>query len=466
MSVASTPDPLRPRALPTSPRRAGPQALTLGIDIGTSGVRAVAVNWSQQVVAEARAPLPPPQRDGARVRQDPWLWWAAVESVVADLTARVPARHIEALAVDGTSGTVLLTDAAHQPLGDALMYSDAHAVDEAAAIASVAPADHPARGATSPLARLLRLQSLVGGAASAHRAPGALSPRAPRHLQHQADWVAGRLAGRAGLSDDTNALKLGHDPATGRWPDWFDALGVRRDWLPQVHPPGHPIGRVDAAIARGLGLAPDTLVASGCTDGVAAFLATPAAEPGDAVTSLGSTLVLKLLATAPVVDARHGVYSHRLGSLWLPGGASNTGGAALARWFSPAQLSALSAALLQRADEPSGLDYHPLPAIGERFPVADAAMRSRTDPRPADDLHFLHGLLEGIAHVEAEGYRCLSRRGAPPPRRVFTVGTGAGNGAWTRIRQRVLGVPVLPAPHGDAAVGAARLARWAADACR
>lgn len=466
MTAAVAPYPLRPRALPRSPRRAGPQALTVGIDIGTSGVRAVAVDWSNQVVAEARAPLPPPQRDGARVAQDPWLWWAAVEAVVAELTARVPAQHIEALAVDGTSGTVLLTDAAHQPLGEALMYSDAHAVDEAAAIAGVAPADHPARGATSPLARLLRLQRRFGDDRAAQRGPGAAAHRAPRHLQHQADWVAGRLAGRAGLSDDTNALKLGHDPATGRWPDWFDALGVRREWLPQVHAPGHPIGRVDAAIAQRLGLAPATLVASGCTDGVAAVLATPAAEPGDAVTSLGSTLVLKQLATAPVVDVQRGVYSHRLGSLWLPGGASNTGGAALARWFTPVQLAELSAQLLQRADEPSGLDYHPLPAIGERFPVADAAMRSRTDPRPAEDLRFLHGLLEGIARVEAEGYRCLGRLGAPPPRRVFTVGTGAGNGAWTRIRQRVLGVPVQPAPHGEAAVGAARLARWAADACR
>jgi sugar (pentulose or hexulose) kinase len=141
---------------------------------------------------------------------------------------------------------------------------------------------------------------------------------------------------------------------------------------------------------------------------------------------------------------------------WLAGGASNTGGAALAQFFSAGQLAALSAAIDPARD--SGLDYYPLPRPGERFPVADPALPPRTDPRPADDVAFLHGLLEGIARVEAAGYARLAALGGPAVRRVLTVGGGAANPAWTALRQRILGVPVFAAAEAEAAYGAALLA--------
>lgn len=87
-----------------------------------------------------------------------------------------------------------------------------------------------------------------------------------------------------------------------------------------------------------------------------------------AVTSLGSTLAIKLLSGTRVEDdARYGLYSHRLGSLgWLVGGASNTGGAVLRQHFSDEQLAELTQRM--DAERPTGLDYYPLTAPGERFP--------------------------------------------------------------------------------------------------
>jgi sugar (pentulose or hexulose) kinase len=82
----------------------------------------------------------------------------------------------------------------------------------------------------------------------------------------------------------------------------------------------------------------------------------------------------------------------------------------------------------------------------------------RLSPRPGDDRHFLHGLLEGIARIEADGYRRLAELGAPSPRRVLTIGGGAGNATWTALRQRLLGIEVLPAARQQAAYGAALLA--------
>ena len=133
-----------------------------------------------------------------------------------------------------------------------------------------------------------------------------------------------------------------------------------------------------------------------------------------------------------------------------------TGGAALARYFSPGALVALSARINPALA--SGLDYYPLPCPGERFPFADAQMPPRAMPRPADDVRFLQGLLEGIAQIEALGYRRLADLGGPALGAVRTVGGGARNAAWTAIRQRVLGVDLVRAQSDEAAVGAARLA--------
>jgi sugar (pentulose or hexulose) kinase len=127
----------------------------------------------------------------------------------------------------------------------------------------------------------------------------------------------------------------------------------------------------------------------------------------------------------------------------------------LRQFFDDEQLRSLSRQL--QPEQPSPLDYYPLPGTGERFPVSDAGLTPRLTPRPADDVQFLHGLLEGIARIERDGYRLLQRLGAPYPADVRTVGGGAQNPAWSAIRQRLLGVPLEKALSEEAAYGAALL---------
>ena len=107
---------------------------------------------------------------------------------------------------------------------------------------------------------------------------------------------------------------------------------------------------------------------------------------------------------------------------------------------------------------PTGLDYYPLMAPGERFPVNDPLLAPRLDPRPADERLFLQGLLEGIAAIEARGYRTLAALGASPLSSIRTTGGGAANQAWTTISWRQLGVSGRPSLSEHAAVGTARLA--------
>ncbi len=415
--------------------------LVLGIDIGTSGVRVVAVGPADTVVASAAVSMPPPDRDGTRVTQDPMIWWNATDCALRQLLTTVDPSTIHAIAVDGTSGTVLAVDAHGGPIGSASLYNDTCSPAIAARIGGVAPDTSAALGATSALGRAIELQDRPGIA----------------RVLHQADWIAGRLTARFDVSDENNALKTGYDPVDRRWPDWIERTGLRPKLLPKVLPAGTPIGTIDQAACAAYGLDPCTLVVAGTTDGCAAFLATGANQPGEGVTSLGSTLVLKLLSDRPVFAPAYGIYSHRIGDTWLAGGASNSGGAALLAFFSAERMAALEPEL--DPDAPIGLDYYPLPAPGERFPINDAALISRTEPRPASDPAFLQALLEGVAGVEALGYRRLWELGGPSLVSVRTVGGGARNRAWARIRSLCLGVPLLPSLHAEAACGAAWLAR-------
>ncbi len=410
----------------------------LGVDFGTSGARACVIAPTGQIEDMARADF------GVLPEHEATATW---REILLSLIVQIPVgvrRRLAALAVDGTSATVLACDEAFNPACPPLLYHDARAVEEAAAVRRASGgSDHPAAAATSGLAKMLWLKKRLGVA------------RARLYL-NQADWLSALLSGRP-ASDYHNALKMGADPESGQWPAWVGCL-AGGEGLPLLVKPGTALGLVERPRARELGLNPDCLVRAGTTDSIAAFLAAGVERPGEAVTSLGTTLVLKLLSRCRVEDGRHGIYSHWFGNLWLAGGASNAGGGVLRQHFSDDELPVLSARL--DPDRTTGLDYYPLPRPGERFPINDPALPPRLEPRPAERAEFLHGLLEGLARIEALGYRRLAELGATPLQRVVSSGGGAANPAYARMRARLLGVPVERAAEHEACYGAARLARF------
>lgn len=411
-------------------------ALALGIDFGTSGARAIAIDSTGAVQAEASVTFPTTAENWAN------LWQEALLTLLAELPIAMRQR-TGAIALNGTSSTVLLCDEQGIPLVAPLFYNDDRGKAGLPTLEAIAPAHHVVLSATSSLAKLLWWRSQP------------LSYPEPIYFLHQADWLAFLLHGQLGISDYHNALKLGYDVGELRYPDWMAALSIPFR-LPQVVAPGTPIATVTEAIAQSLTLPTTCQVCAGTTDSIAAFLASGARSPGEAVTSLGSTLVLKLLSTTRVDDARYGLYSHRLGDLWLVGGASNTGGAVLRQFFTDAELADLSAQI--SPDQESLLDYYPLTKPGERFPINDPNLQPRLTPRPDNPIEFLHGLLESIARIEAQGYQCLQACGATPLTQVYTAGGGAKNLVWAKMRSCHLKVPVSRATHTEAAYGTAQLA--------
>ena len=409
--------------------------LFLGLDIGTSGARAVVIDRQGAVVAEGRARM----ADFGQNHRAPRAWWRAAKSATDAALAKVDRGAIRALSVDGTSGTMLAVDGDLEPLGDGVMYNDPCGdVQTLDVIGSIAPTGSPALGANSALARALGLMALK-----------------PKHVLHQADWIASRFSARA-VSDENNALKTGFDLQAQAWPDWIGATGLDTSVLPEVVEPGTPTGPISQAAAHEFGLSPGTQIVAGTTDGCASFVATGAGKPGDGVTALGSTMTVKLLSDRPVSAPEYGIYSHRILGIWLAGGASNTGGRVLAKFFDPDALARLSAQI--DPEETCPLNYYPLAELGERFPIADPALAPRLTPRPVDDADFLFGMLDGMARIEAQGYARLRDLGAPDLSSVRTVGGGAGNAVWTRLRERWLGVEMKASASNEAAYGSALLA--------
>ncbi len=418
-------------------------ALSIGIDLGTSACRVAVIDETAHVLHLSRADLPPPVDNGLRCEQTADDWWQACQRALSDALSHVDKTRVAHIAVDGTSSTLLLCNADGLPMSPALMYRDQRAHDQAKQLKDYAPTEAAVHSASSSLAKLCWLKD-----------EGYLQDGLK--ALHQADWISGQLRGHFDSSDENNALKLGYDSVKQCWPTWLSHCQLPRDCLPNVVPAGQYLGDISSDMAKQFGLPTHCQIIAGTTDSTASFIASGAKNRGDAVTILGSSLVIKILSDKAIFAPEMGVYSHRLGDKWLVGGASNSGGAVLKQFFNIEQIEALSRDI--QPNTPSGLDYVPLLGKGERFPVNSKDLQPCFEPRPDNDVDFLQAILESIAKIERQGYETLSKLGAPSPVSIRTCGGGAHNRAWQTIRQSMMNSLFLEANHQEAAIGAALLA--------
>ncbi len=402
--------------------------LVLGIDLGTSGVRVSIINGCSELLQTESAPY-------LKGLSNPFDWRDRCCSLIGRLKSSYRKR-LRAIAVDGTSGTLLACNPQGHPLAEALPYSFA-CPDRIEQLREFLPQGGPASSASGSLGRALHLLK---------------QHSEPLLLRHQADWISGWLLEDWSCGEEGNNIRLGWDLRTGTWPESF----VSQPWwsaLPEIRASGSVLGTLSPQRSKDLDLPKDLLVVAGTTDSNAAVLTADAGDD-EGITVLGSTLVLKRFTQQPIA-AGAGTSTHRVGGRWLCGGASNAGAAVLKQIFPDIDIAELSRQI--DPDQCSGLQLLPLPKRGERFPVDDPELEPVLTPRPVSDALYLHGLLEGLTRIEAAGWQCLTTLGADPPRRIVTLGGGARNPQWRRLRERHLGVPIRSCNTPPAA-GVARLA--------
>jgi sugar (pentulose or hexulose) kinase len=418
--------------------------VTIGVDVATAGVRALAVDGAGAVVASASERLPTPERDErGHSEQDATTWWPAVESALRQVTGALPGRgaEVRAVAVAATSGTVVAVDGRGEPVTRALMYDDRRGAPYNARAAELGEDRWRALGmGVSPTAALGRIAWLHD------TVPDATS------ILHTPDLICAKLLGEPVAADSSHALKSGYDPLDGEWAgEVFAGLGVPETWLPPVVRPATVLGELPRPVA---GLPAGCAVVAGMTDGCAGQLASGAHEPGRFVGILGTTYVLKGVTERLVPDPGGAVYSHRHpDGWWLPGGASNTGGEAVAGTAGIAGLDRAAA-----AHGPAGIVAYPLARAGERFPFATPDARGFTTGEPSGPAELHRARLEGVAFVERLALDHLKRLGIEVGTPLFAAGGGSRSPLWTRIRATVTGLGLRISPHAETGYGAALLA--------
>ncbi|WP_345464152.1 FGGY-family carbohydrate kinase [Nocardioides marinquilinus] len=425
-----------------------------GVDLGTTGVRAVVVDDDGRLLGEGAAPLTG-RRDDGRHEQDPEHWWRATTAALGEATAAAGEHaDVAGVAVDSTSGTFTLLDAGGRPVAPGLMYDDARAGGTAGLLDDVNRLG-AADWATAGYRRMQRswaLPRLVWWLRTHGR------PEPGVRLAHQGDVVNERLVGHPVATDTSTALKTGADLHGVGWPGGtLAALGVPPSLLPDVVLPGTVLGHVGDAAAEATGLRAGTPVVAGMTDGCASQLGAGCVTPGAVNAVLGTTLVLKAVAERPVDDPTGVVYSHRSpAGHWLPGGASSTGAGAVTAGLADDDLARLTEGA--QAALPTGVLRYPLAGQGERFPFVAGDAHDLVVGQPRDDVEAFAAGLQGVAFAERLCLDRLDLMGVPLDGAMRVTGGGTRNPAWTRLRADVLGRPLERPENSQPALGMAALA--------
>ncbi|NUQ29761.1 MAG: carbohydrate kinase [Acidobacteriaceae bacterium] len=424
------------------------EAVWIGIDVGTQSIRAIAADDTGSVLATSTKPLLSSQRAGPEHVQDPEEWWGAVCASCQEIMSEVPAHTVGAIAVDATSGTVLLTDNNLRPVTEALMYDDGRAEGEARAIAEVGGALWAEFG--------YRIQPSWGLPKLLWLWHNRVRNTTGLRLTHQNDFIQNRLAGERISTDWSNTLKSGYDLLRQQWPhSVFEKLGLPDLIFPQVVPPGSLVGQVSRDGARQTGLPAGLPIIAGMTDGCAAQIAAGSVQRGNWNSVLGTTLVVKGVTEERLHDPLGVVYSHRAPDRnWLPGGASSTGAGSIAKHFRRENLDQLGSAAATRGPSPAVV--YPLHASGERFPFAAPQAQSFGLDKPRDEVELYRAILQGVAFVERLSFDYLELLGAPLSGVMSISGGAVRSSLWNQIRADVLGrtltVPAVMEPAFGMAV--------------
>jgi sugar (pentulose or hexulose) kinase len=423
--------------------------IVLGVDVGTSGVRSLAVTAEGDVLAEARAALSDLPAAGSAHEQDANAWWRAVCKTLKELRKSLEAGSScprpAGVAVTSTSGSLVLADSQGDPVRPAMLYDDGRSAAVANEFNRRLSAGQVPINASFSLAKTLWVR----------QEEPSIWERAS-YILHPADWLTAKLTGQWGVGDYSNALKLGYDQEKSEWNAAVGLADLPASMLPRIVAPGHRVGVVSAPASEETGLTAGVPVLAGASDGLASLIGSGASNTGHANTTLGTTLVWKVLApTKPRLGT--GMYCHYLPSnLWAPGAASNTGPGSLQldeQGVTPAEWDQRAAAHL-----PTSIQCYLLGARGERFPFHNPQAETFFEGPPASSSERYGAQLQSLACVERWGYERLEACGVTVGSEVFSAGGAAASAVLSRIRANLLNRTVVRCANPTASFGAAILA--------
>ncbi|MES1156846.1 MAG: xylulokinase [Alphaproteobacteria bacterium] len=433
----------------------------LGIDVGTSSVKAVLVDETGAVAEQASAPLPISRPHPGWSEQNPADWWEATNAAVMALPAKAR-RSVKAAGLSGQMHGATLLDASDRALRPAILWNDGRSEAECAELERAEP---NARRITGNIAM-----------------PGFTAPKLLWVKKHEPDLFAAistvllpkdyvrlRMTGEkaSDLSDAAGTLWV--DVANRKWsPDMLAATGLSEKHMPRLCEGPDVTGKLRVELAEAWGMERVPVVAGG-GDNAAGAVGVGVIDAGDAFLSLGTSGVLFLANDRFLPNPERAVHAfcHALPKRWHQMTVMLSA-ASCVDWAANATGSGDAGALLAKVEARGRLDGPEifLPYLsGERTPHNDPHARGVLFGinHDTDSAAIGQAVLEGVAFAFADGLDALVEAGAAVGQ-ISVIGGGARSPWWGKVLAAALQRPLAYRAGSEVgpAYGTARLARLAA----
>src|SRR5712692_2292703 len=414
----------------------------LGIDVGTTALKAIALERTQGIVAQTELSHELLSPHPGWAEEDPERWWITTLEAIRRLLSVIPAEAVEAIGVSGMVPAMVILDASGMPLRPSIQQNDARAITEVEEL----------RAAVD----LGEFLSITGGTPNQQNIdtkwrwlqrhePEVLERAA--HLCGSYDFIVYRLTGHYSLEENWAAESGLYDVSQHRWHlPYLEHAGIEPALLPPVHQPVEIVARVSEAVASLTGLVAGTPVVAGSADHVAAALASGLTQSGDILLKFGGAGDILYCDTRPDPDPHFYFDYHDIPGLTLINGCMASSGS-LVKWFSN-----------QLADgtSPQALDTEAQSIEPGAGGVFAGVMLHHTRA------HLYRAILEAVCYGFAH-HLALLREAGRPVRRVVAADGGSRSALWMQIAADVLDLPVqVVAGEAASALGAAYVAAMGA----
>ncbi len=440
--------------------------ITLGIDIGTSGVKVALVEHhlsaGERVIASASEPLTVQRPQAGWSEQDPETWWLATLTCVDSLriTHAPQLAQCAAIGLSGQMHGATLLDRDGAVLRPCILWNDGRSAPQCAELEAAWPASRTVTGNlampgfTAPKLLWIREheRSLFDRVATV------LLPKA---------YLRWRLCGEMveEMSDASGTLWL--DVGARRWSDaGLAACGLHVGQMPALVEGSQPAGQLHRELAQRWGMGAQVVIAGGAGDNAAGAVALGAVHAGDAFVSLGTSGVLWCTTAgfAPNTDGAVHAFCHAVPDAWHQMGVLLNAASCLAWWAGVTGMG--EAALLDEVTADATTSAYFAPYLsGERTPHNDTAVRGGFAGLDAAHTRadMTLAVLEGVAYAMRDAQQALAAAGTHLTE-ADLLGGGARSPRWCQLMADVLDLSLHTVTQSEigCAVGAARLAAMAA----
>lgn len=436
------------------------QATVIGIDIGTSSIKAVAVDPSGGVLAIGNSPMSVAVKHPGWSEQNPEDWWSGTCSAIRQVLADIDSPEVLGVGLSGQMHSLVALDSASQVIRPAILWNDVRSSQQAASVRATVGDDNLRRLTGNPALEGFTVTKLMW---MRDHEPDNYAQVS--HMLLAKDYIRFRLTGELETEPSDASATLLYNVSESRWSDEMcDALGISPALLPRLVESADSAGAVTESAAGDTGLSVGIPVVGGGADNACGAIGAGAVSAGDVLFSIGTSGTVVAPTLSPVTDPRMRIHAmrHAIPDTWYLMGVVLSAGAALDWWRRASGGAEFDHLVNEASTVDAGCDGVTfLPYLtGERTPHADANARGVFFGMHGGTTraHMTRAVMEGVSFALRDSLELMTEINVDP-KEAIAVGGGAGSQFWLQMLSDIVDLPMRTVePAEGAPLGAAMLA--------